>query len=109
MAGSQVEAEILAHLVEHNPQTRAAKIEGFGDPPKEEPFLLSLRPTDVARLRHQLFDWWSRPGEWQLKMAGQGRRSLPGWKGTYQNDARGAQLWIADSFAAADLYWVSPE
>jgi len=41
---------------------------------------------------------------------GRAGAALPaGLEGTYQNDARGAQLWIADSFAAADLYWVSPE
>ena len=113
MADSQVDG-LLAHLVEHNPQTRAAHIEGLGKGGdltvgQEEPFLLSLRPSEVARLRRQLFDWWSRPGEWQLRMAGQGRRSLPGWKGTYRNDARGAQVWIAENFAAAEMYWVSPE
>lgn len=109
MAGSQVEA-LLAHLVEHNPQTRKPGIEGFGPTPDDVPFVLALRPPDVAHLRRQLVDWWSRPGQWQLRLAGQGRRSLPGWNDNHPGrDAAGAQVWIAQTMRGAELYWVSPE
>jgi hypothetical protein len=81
----------------------------MADPQVEHPFLLSLRPADVAHLRRQLRDWWSRPGEWQLRLAAQGRRCLPGWDGTMGEDAMASQYWMAGTFREAELYWVSPE
>jgi hypothetical protein len=42
-------------------------------------------------------------------MAMQGRRKLPEWNGRALPEAEYARSWMAENFADAELYWVSPE
>ena len=81
-----------------------------GNPLPENAFLQSLRPEDVVHQRDQMIRWWSQPGEWQNRFALQGRLTIPGWsnKGG-EREADESRRWMAATFKAAELYWVSPE
>lgn len=108
MARPALEEEILAHLVEKG-VNQTPKIEGLGPPAEWHEFLQAIRPADVAHQRHQLQQWWSYPGAWQRRLAISGDRPLPGWPGYEEPDGEGVRRVIAESFAEAELYWVSPE
>lgn len=70
--------------------------------------LQATRPVDVVHYRHQLQRWWSVPGEWQRRLAMQGRRPIEG-AGDQILDSEGTQRWTAEAFEDAELYWVAPE
>jgi hypothetical protein len=69
----------------------------------------SLRPADVAHIRHQMLDWWSERGVWQYRYAMQGRRPIDRNARNTVLDAEAARGWIEDGFRESELFWVSPE
>jgi hypothetical protein len=66
------------------------------------------RPVDVAYLRQEIVDWWSKADFWQHHYAMLGRRPIKGAQ-SWQMDAEGTRWWTEDTFRRAELYWVSPE
>jgi len=67
------------------------------------------RPVDVAYIRQEIVDWWSKPGEWQYRYALQGRRALPNNRNSEFQEAEGARWWTEQTFRQAELYWVNPD
>jgi hypothetical protein len=70
----------------------------------------SLQPADVVHIRHQMVEWWSEPGVWQRRFAGQGRRPIQDDGGAPSVvDDEAARVWMEGAFRQAELFWVSTE
>jgi len=66
------------------------------------------RPVDVAYIRQEIVDWWSKPDYWQHHYAMLGRRPIKGAQ-SWMMDAEGTRWWTENNFRQSDLFWVSPE